>query len=79
MTIEGDPLDLARKRTARFHDRKIVLTSSPTRPGVGIHADNTDGLGLVADITRNAGVPLQGARLLLCVAPLLSVTVRLTV
>lgn len=31
----------------------------------GIHADNTDGLGLVADITRNAGVPLQGARLLL--------------
>ena len=30
-----------------------------------IHADNTDGLGLVADITRNAGVPLQGARLLL--------------
>ncbi|MEG2034702.1 MAG: shikimate dehydrogenase, partial [Janthinobacterium sp.] len=31
----------------------------------GIHADNTDGLGLVADITRNAGVPLQGARVLL--------------
>ena len=30
-----------------------------------IHADNTDGLGLVADITRNAGVALQGARLLL--------------
>ncbi|WP_374672119.1 shikimate dehydrogenase [Acidovorax temperans] len=30
-----------------------------------IHADNTDGLGLVADITRNAGVPLQGARVLL--------------
>ena len=30
-----------------------------------IQADNTDGLGLVADITRNAGVPLQGARLLL--------------
>ena len=39
VTIEGDPLDLARKRTARFHDRKIVLTSSPTRPGVGIHAE----------------------------------------
>ena len=30
-----------------------------------IHADNTDGLGLVADITRNAGVALQGARVLL--------------
>ena len=35
------------------------------QPGGRIHADNTDGLGLVADITRNAGVPLQGARLLL--------------
>jgi shikimate dehydrogenase len=31
----------------------------------GIHADNTDGLGLVADITRNAGVPLAGRDLLL--------------
>ena len=31
----------------------------------GIHADNTDGLGLVADIVRNAGVPLAGRDLLL--------------
>ena len=31
----------------------------------GIHADNTDGLGLVADITRNAGVPLAGRDVLL--------------
>ena len=30
-----------------------------------IHADNTDGLGLVADITRNAGVPLAGRDVLL--------------
>lgn len=30
-----------------------------------IHADNTDGLGLVADIERNAGVPLAGRDLLL--------------
>jgi shikimate dehydrogenase len=30
-----------------------------------IHCDNTDGLGLVADITRNAGVALQGASVLL--------------
>ena len=30
-----------------------------------IHADNTDGLGLVADITHNAGVALAGADLLL--------------
>ena len=30
-----------------------------------IHADNTDGLGLVADITRNADVPLAGRDALL--------------
>ena len=30
-----------------------------------IYADNTDGLGLVADITRNAGVPLAGRDVLL--------------
>jgi len=30
-----------------------------------IAADNTDGLGLVADITRNAGVPLAGRDVLL--------------
>ncbi|MFY3383834.1 shikimate dehydrogenase [Paracidovorax sp. MALMAid1276] len=35
------------------------------RPDGSIFADNTDGLGLVADITRNAGVALQGARVLL--------------
>ncbi len=27
---EGDPVDLARKRTATFHNRKILLTSTPT-------------------------------------------------
>jgi shikimate dehydrogenase len=31
----------------------------------GIHADNTDGLGLVYDITVNAGVPLAGRDILL--------------
>lgn len=30
-----------------------------------IHADNTDGLGLVADIVRNAGVPIAERRVLL--------------
>jgi shikimate dehydrogenase len=30
-----------------------------------IHADNTDGIGLVSDIVRNAAVPLQGKALLL--------------
>ena len=31
----------------------------------GIHADNTDGLGIVADITRNAGVQIAGCDVLL--------------
>lgn len=31
----------------------------------GIHADNTDGLGIVADITRNARVPIAGCDVLL--------------
>jgi len=30
---EGDPLNLARKRTTTFHNRKIVLTSTPTVKG----------------------------------------------
>ena len=34
-------------------------------PNGTVTADNTDGLGLVADITRNAGVPLVGATVLL--------------
>ena len=35
------------------------------RADASIHADNTDGLGLVADITRNAGVSLAGRHVLL--------------
>jgi shikimate dehydrogenase len=31
----------------------------------GWQADNTDGIGLVNDIVRNAGVPIEGARVLL--------------
>jgi shikimate dehydrogenase len=31
----------------------------------GVHADNTDGIGLVRDIERNAGVPLAGRAVLL--------------
>ena len=31
----------------------------------GIHADNTDGLGIVADITRNTGVQIAGCDVLL--------------
>ena len=35
------------------------------RPDGSLYADNTDGIGLVADITRNAGVPLAGRDVLL--------------
>ena len=31
---EGDPVSLARKRAATFHNRKLVLTSTPTIAGV---------------------------------------------
>ncbi|MGQ9862358.1 MAG: shikimate dehydrogenase [Thiobacillaceae bacterium] len=33
--------------------------------GAQIHGDNTDGAGLIADLTRNLGVKLQGRRILL--------------
>ena len=32
----------------------------------GVHGDNTDGIGLVRDITRNAGVALRGATFVVC-------------
>jgi shikimate dehydrogenase len=54
----------------------------------GIHADNTDGAGLVADLDRNLRVRLEGAQLLLVgaggaargvIAPLLAARPRLLV
>ena len=33
--------------------------------GARVHADNTDGAGLVADLTRNLGLQLEGSRVLL--------------
>ncbi len=42
----------------------VFGTDGPEGPS-DIHADNTDGLGLVADITRNAGVAIAGRDLLL--------------
>lgn len=39
-TKEGDPLKLARQRTTNFHNRKIVLVSTPTIKGASpIHAE----------------------------------------
>lgn len=54
---------LADTRSPRAEAAKAVntLVFSPT----GIHGDNTDGAGLVADLTRNLGLELAGKRLLL--------------
>ena len=54
---------LAQTRSPRAEAAKAVntLIFSPS----GIHGDNTDGLGLIADLTRNLGVPLAGRRVLL--------------
>lgn len=54
---------LADTRSARAEAAKAVntLAFSPA----GIYGDNTDGAGLVADLTRNLGVRLAGKRLLL--------------
>ena len=54
---------LAQTRSPRAEAAKAVntLIFSPS----GIHGDNTDGVGLVADLTRNLGVPLAGRRVLL--------------
>lgn len=70
---------LATQRTARAEAAGAVNTLS--FHGAEIHGDNTDGAGLIADLTRNLGVTLQGQRILLlgaggaargCVGPLLA-------
>lgn len=50
-------------RSPRAEAAKAVntLVFSPA----GIHGDNTDGVGLVADLTRNLGLELAGKRVLL--------------
>lgn len=53
--------DTRSDRVARCGAANTLVVGTDGR----IHADNTDGLGLVADITRNAGVPLRGQRVLL--------------
>lgn len=54
---------LAATRSPRAEAAKAVntLIFSPA----GIYGDNTDGVGLVADLTRNLGIRLAGRRILL--------------
>lgn len=63
------PFKLDAARLADTRSDRVALCGAANTLVVGtdgrIHADNTDGLGLVADITRNAGVALGGQRVLL--------------
>lgn len=56
-------------RCAHTCSQRVVLAGAANTLLISadgqIHADNTDGLGLVADITHNAGVALAGADILL--------------
>ncbi len=54
---------LADTRSPRAEAAKAVNTL--VFSASGIHGDNTDGLGLVADLTRNLGCGLAGRRILL--------------
>ncbi|MBS0506498.1 MAG: shikimate dehydrogenase [Proteobacteria bacterium] len=55
--------ELATSRSERV--RLAGAANTLTFDNGAIHADNTDGLGLVADIERNAGLPLAGRDVLL--------------
>ena len=63
------PFKLDAARLADTRSDRVVRAGAANTLVVGvdgrIHADNTDGLGLVADIIRNAGVALAGQRVLL--------------
>ena len=63
------PFKLDAARLADTRSDRVALCGAANTLVVGtdgrIHADNTDGLGLVADITRNANVALRGQRILL--------------
>jgi shikimate dehydrogenase len=61
-----EAFELAARRTARAELAQAANTLRfDTDAAGGWLADNTDGVGLVRDITVNAGVPLAGRRVLL--------------
>ena len=63
------PFKLDAAQAAHSQSPRVALAGAANTLIVGtdgrIHADNTDGLGLVADITRNAGVAIAGKDVLL--------------
>ncbi len=62
--FKHEAAQIATQRSARVQRAGAANTLLFTADG-DIYADNTDGLGLVADITRNAGVALAGRDVLL--------------
>ncbi len=62
--FKEDAYRLANSLTARAHRAGAVNTLSKLADG-SLLGDNTDGAGLVRDLTVNAGVPLDGQRILL--------------
>ncbi len=63
------PFKLDAAKAAHSQSPRVALAAAANTLVIGadghIHADNTDGLGLVADISRNAGVTIAGADVLL--------------
>ena len=63
------PFKLQAAQLADSRSQRVQLAGAANtlifQAGGAIHADNTDGLGLVADIQRNAGVALAGRDILL--------------
>ena len=62
------PFKLEAAQLATTRSERVQLAGAANTlvfDGGNIHADNTDGLGLVADITRNAGIPITGRDVLL--------------
>ena len=63
------PFKLDAAQAAHSHSPRVALAGAANTLVIAadgrIHADNTDGLGLVADITRNAGIPITGRDVLL--------------
>lgn len=61
--FKGAAAALCRRLSARAASAGVVNTLAPH--GDGLFGDNTDGIGLVRDLTINQGIELAGARLLL--------------
>lgn len=68
LPFKADAFAFAHLRSARAEEAGAANFLARRRGGEGpatIEADNTDGAGLVADLTRNLGLELAGARILL--------------